>query len=112
MKPSEAPIKQPFVKRDFSPKKVLPILSSKQAALVIDTPAKEKLHNTILQFGIEDVYMRMLNVGELMRVMGFPTSYKMPKSQTLAKKFIGNSVAVPVVEQLTKNLINYKSQTQ
>ena len=83
-----------------------------QAALVIDTPAKEKLYNTMLQFGIEDVYMRMLNVGELMRVMGFPTSYKMPKSQTLAKKFIGNSVAVPVVEQLTKNLINYKSQTQ
>jgi len=26
MKPSEAPIKQPFVKRDFSPKKVLLIL--------------------------------------------------------------------------------------
>lgn len=81
-------------------------LSRKQAELVIDTPAKEKLYNTMLQFGIEDVYMRMLNVGELMRVMGFPTSYKMPKSQTLAKKFIGNSVAVPVVEQLTKNLIN------
>ena len=79
---------------------------SKQAELVIDTPAKEKLYNTMLQFGIEDVYMRMLNVGELMRVMGFPISYKMPKSQTLAKKFIGNSVAVPVVEQLTKNLIN------
>lgn len=88
------------------------ILCTKQAELVIDTPAKEKLYNTMLQFGIEDVYMRMLNVGELMRVMGFPISYKMPKSQTLAKKFIGNSVAVPVVEQLTKNLINYKSQTQ
>ena len=95
-----------------TPKQNLVTLSSKQAALVIDTPAKEKLYNTMLQFGIEDVYMRMLNVGELMRVMGFPTSYKMPKSQTLAKKFIGNSVAVPVVEQLTKNLINYKSQTQ
>ena len=80
-----------------TPKQNLVTLSSKQAALVIDTPAKEKLYNTMLQFGIEDVYMRMLNVGELMRVMGFPTSYKMPKSQTLAKKFIGNSVAVPVV---------------
>ena len=89
-----------------TPKQNLVTLSRKQAELVIDTPAKEKLYNTMLQFGIEDVYMRMLNVGELMRVMGFPTSYKMPKSQTLAKKFIGNSVAVPVVEQLTKNLIN------
>ena len=88
------------------------VLCTPKQNLVIDTPAKEKLYNTMLQFGIEDVYMRMLNVGELMRVMGFPTSYKMPKSQTLAKKFIGNSVAVPVVEQLTKNLINYKSQTQ
>lgn len=88
-----------------NPKQNLVTLSSKQAALVIDTPAKQKLYNTMIEFGIEDVYMRMLKVRELMLIMGFPKTYKMPKSQTLAKKFIGNSVAVPVVEQLTKNLI-------
>lgn len=88
-----------------TPKQNLVTLSLKQAALVIDTPAKQKLYNTMIEYGIEDVYMRTLNVGELMRIMGFPKTYKMPKSQTLAKKFIGNSVAVPVVEQLTKNLI-------
>ena len=95
-----------------NPKQNLITISDNKAFLLIDTPAKQKLYDTMLEFGIEDVYMRMLKVRELMRIMGFPSTYKMPKSQTLAKKFIGNSVAVPVVEQLTKNLINYKSQTQ
>ncbi len=44
MKPSEAPIKQPFVKRDFSPKKVLPILCptcKKSVAACYDTIKNE-----------------------------------------------------------------------
>ena len=55
MKPSEAPIKQPFVKRDFSPKKVLPILCptcKKSVAACYDTIKNEvpkmqiKMNNT------------------------------------------------------------------
>ena len=44
MKPSEAPIKQPFVKRDFSPKKVLLILCptcKKSVAACYDTLKNE-----------------------------------------------------------------------
>jgi hypothetical protein len=44
MKPSEAPIKQPFVKRDFSPKKVLLILCptcKKSVAACYDTIKNE-----------------------------------------------------------------------
>ena len=44
MKQSEAPIKQPFVKRDFSPKKVLPILCptcKKSVAACYDTIKNE-----------------------------------------------------------------------
>jgi hypothetical protein len=36
MKQSEAPIKQPFVKRDFSPKKVLPIRKAELINLIIN----------------------------------------------------------------------------
>ena len=55
MKPSEAPIKQPFVKRDFSPKKVLLILCptcKKSVAACYDTIKNEvpkmqiKMNNT------------------------------------------------------------------
>lgn len=68
------------------------------------TPISEeqkKLLTIMQQFGITDIKMRLLKTPELLQIMGFPTTYKMPTSTTLSKKFIGNSVAVPVVAAIT-----------
>lgn len=48
--------------------------------------------------GIVDIKMRMLKVPELLKIQGFPKSYKLIGNETDKKKFIGNSV-VPVVAQ-------------
>lgn len=47
---------------------------------------------------IVDIKMRMLRVNELLRIQGFPDSYKMVGNQSDHKKFIGNSVVPHVVK--------------
>lgn len=48
--------------------------------------------------------MRMLTVPEQRRIQGFPESYELPSSATLATHLIGNSVAPPVVTWLLERL--------
>ena len=45
-------------------------------------------------YGIVDIKMRMLNIGELKRIMGFGTDYTLIGTQTEQKKYIGNAVEV------------------
>lgn len=56
----------------------------------------------VLASGATDVKLRMLSVDELRRAQGFPAGYRLPKSQTLAKKFIGNSVVPLMAEALVR----------
>ena len=56
----------------------------------------------ILESGIRDIKLRMLSVPELKRAQGFPNHYVLPASQTLAKKFIGNSVVPVMAEALVR----------
>lgn len=49
-----------------------------------------------------DILMRMLTPRELARAQGFPDSYILPTSKSLAVKLIGNSVPPPVVAALTR----------
>jgi DNA (cytosine-5)-methyltransferase 1 len=39
------------------------------------------------------------------RLQGFPDSFKLPKSDTQAYKQFGNSVAVPVIKALAKQIL-------
>ena len=62
MKPSEAPIKQPFVKRDFSPKKVLLILCptcKKSVAACYDTIKNEVPKMQIKMNNIKIAYKKI-----------------------------------------------------
>jgi len=49
---------------------------------------------------------RRLTPRECARLQGFPDSFKIPVSDTQAYKQFGNSVAVPVIEILAKELVN------
>ena len=47
---------------------------------------------------------RKLTPREAARLQGFPESFKIPVSDTQAYKQFGNSVAVPVIKALAKNI--------
>ena len=49
--------------------------------------------------------MRKLTEKECLQIMGYPNTYKIGKGAT-AYKQIGNSVVVPIINELAKNLVN------
>lgn len=53
---------------------------------------------------------RKLTPRECARLQGFPENFIIPVSDTQAYKQFGNSVAVPVVRALAKEIINYMTQ--
>ena len=59
-----------------------------------DTPAMRKIKEFMAMFGIVDIKMRMLNIGELKRIMGFGSEYTLIGTQAEQKKYIGNAVEV------------------
>ena len=75
-----------------------------------DSPMTRKIKEFMAMYGIIDVKMRMLNIGELKRIMGFPSDYTLIGSQAEQKKFIGNAVEVNMsrvlCEALCKRLTN------
>lgn len=50
---------------------------------------------------------RRLSVDECRKLQGFPDNFKLDVSDVQAKKELGNSVAVPVIEAIAKNMIMY-----
>ena len=64
-------------------------------ALVIydnDSPMTVKIKEFMSMYGISDICMRMLNITELKKIMGFPGDYVLVGTQTEQKKYIGNAV--------------------
>ena len=59
-----------------------------------DSPMTVKIKEFMAAYGIVDIKMRMLNIGELKRIMGFPDSYVLIGTQAEQKKYIGNAVEV------------------
>jgi len=53
--------------------------------------------------GISDIKMRSLQVKELLKIQGFPSSYKLKGNQTQQKKGIGNAVVPHVVKAWTES---------
>lgn len=60
--------------------------------------------------------IRRLTAREMLRLQGFPETFKMPLSYSSARKVIGNSVTVPVIKaiasEMFKTLQNSKPTTQ
>jgi DNA (cytosine-5)-methyltransferase 1 len=78
-----------------------------EPAIVIyenDTPAMRKIKEFMAIYGIADIRMRMLNIRELKRIMGFPEDYILIGTQTEQKKYIGNAVEVNMSTALCEAL--------
>lgn len=69
---------------------------------VYDTDSKMtvKIKEFMAMYGIIDIKMRMLNIGELKRIMGFPSDYILVGTQAEQKKYIGNAVEVNMARGL------------
>ena len=69
---------------------------------VYDTDSKMtiKIKEFMAMYGIIDIKMRMLNIGELKRIMGFPSDYILVGTQAEQKKYIGNAVEVNMARVL------------
>lgn len=61
-----------------------------------DSPMTKKIKGFMVQYSIADIKMRMLKIGELKLIMGFPENYILVGNQTEQKKFIGNAVEVTI----------------
>lgn len=64
-----------------------------------------KIKHFMALYGMVDIKMRMLMIPELIRIQGFPKSYKLSGTQSDQKKFIGNSVVPQVVKAWAESLI-------
>lgn len=69
-----------------------------------DTDAMVRIKEFMAMYGIVDIKMRMLNVPELKRIMGFGTDYTLVGTQTEQKKYIGNAVEVHMSQALCEAL--------
>jgi len=69
-----------------------------------DSPWTRRVKEFMAAYGIVDICMRMLNIGELKRIMGFPTDYTLIGTQAEQKKFIGNAVEVNMSRVLCEAL--------
>ena len=85
------------------------LISTEQGELAIeifeeDSPMTRKIKEFMAIYGIIDVKMRMLNISELKRIMGFPDNYVLIGSQAQQKKYIGNAVEVNMSRVLCEAL--------
>ena len=69
-----------------------------------DSPMTRKVKEFMAMYGIIDIKMRMLNIRELKRIMGFPEDYTLVGTQAEQKKFIGNAVEVNMSRVLCEAL--------
>ena len=69
-----------------------------------DSPMTRKVKEFMAMYGIIEVKMRMLNIRELKRIMGFPDDYTLVGTQAEQKKYIGNAVEVNMARVLCEAL--------
>ena len=85
------------------------LISTEQGGLAIevfegDTPMTRKIKEFMAMYGIIDIKMRMLNIKELKRIMGFPEDYILVGTVAEQKKYIGNAVEVNMSRVLCEAL--------
>ena len=85
------------------------LITTKEGTLGIaiyddDSPWMCRVKEFMAAYGIIDICMRMLNIGELKRIMGFPTDYVLVGTQAEQKKYIGNAVEVNMSRVLCEAL--------
>lgn len=61
-----------------------------------DSPMTVKIKKFMQLYNIDDIFMRMLKIPELLLIQGFPEDYVLVGTQADQKKFIGNAVEVNI----------------
>lgn len=69
-----------------------------------DSPMERKIKAFMAEYGITDIYMRMLNIRELLRIQGFGDTYKLVGTSSEQKKYIGNAVETHMAAALCESL--------
>lgn len=85
------------------------LVTTKQGDMAVviyktDTDAMVRIKEFMAIYGIVDIKMRMLNIPELKRIMGFGDDYTLIGTQTEQKKFIGNAVECHMSQALCEAL--------
>ena len=80
-------------KVSFSSKGISPCLTAKMGTGGNNVPVIEK-------------WNRKLTEKECLMLMGFPNEFKIKENYSQSYKQIGNSVVVPIIEDIASNLIN------
>lgn len=85
------------------------LISTEQGEMAIaifkdDSPMTRQVKEFMAMYGIVDIKMRMLNIRELKRIMGFPENYILIGTQAEQKKYIGNAVEVNMSRALCEAL--------
>ena len=91
---------------DKTPPYLITTEQGEMAVVIYDTdsPAMARIKEFMAMYNIVDIKMRMLNVPELKRIMGFGTDYTLVGTQTEQKKYIGNAVEVHMSQALCEAL--------
>lgn len=71
-----------------------------------DSEIMKELKAYMKENNIRDIYIRSLNIKELLQIQGFPKDYKLVGTQTEQKKFIGNSVETTVMHKWIEAVLN------
>lgn len=91
---------------------VTPMHGAAPSAAAPSSPAMDKILAFMAAYGIADIRMRMLKVGELKRIMGFPEDYTLVGTQAEQKKYIGNAVEVGMSRALCEALWHRLATTE
>lgn len=77
----------------------------KERNLVFDNRLEDFNPTTNIKGSINKEFIRKMTPREWARLQGYPDSYKIPVSDAQAYKQFGNSVSVPVIYEIAKNMI-------
>jgi len=92
-------------KKDDGRPQVIDSKSDIQVKTLVSTYHKiQRLTGTFVRDG--KTGLRLLSENECKAIMGFPKDFKIPVSRTQMYRQMGNSVAIPVVQKIAKQMVN------
>ena len=92
-----------FKKEDDRPEVVTSQTETPVKTLVASYHKIQRLSGTFVKDG--PTGLRLLTPSECKAIMGFPKTFQLPVSRTQMYRQMGNSVAVPVVSEIAKEII-------
>jgi DNA (cytosine-5)-methyltransferase 1 len=92
-----------FKKNDGRPKIIDKNSKEKIKTLVSTYHKIQRLTGTFVKDG--ETGLRLFTTNECKAIMGFPKEFKVPVSRTQMYRQFGNSVAVPVIEEIAKEIV-------